>query len=56
MNLLLDTHVLIWWDEGRKLADGARRAIERADAVYVGAASPWEVAIFARYPVEAIEA
>lgn len=45
MNLLLDTHVLIWWDEGRKLAAPARQAIEEADTVYVSAASAWEVAI-----------
>ena len=45
MNLLLDTHVLIWWDEGRRLAANARRAIEKADTVYVSAASAWEVAI-----------
>jgi len=45
MNLLLDTHVLIWWDEGRRLVAHARRAIEEADAVYVSAASAWEVAI-----------
>jgi len=45
VNLLLDTHVLIWWDEGRKLAGAARRAIEDADTVYVSAASAWEVAI-----------
>jgi PIN domain nuclease of toxin-antitoxin system len=45
MNLLLDTHVLIWWDEGRKLGPEARRAIEAADTVYVSAASAWEVAI-----------
>ena len=45
MNLLLDTHVLIWWDEGRRLAPEARRAIENADTVYVSAASAWEVAI-----------
>lgn len=45
MNLLLDTHVLIWWDEGRRLAGAARRAIEAADTVYVSAASAWEVAI-----------
>ena len=45
MNLLLDTHVLIWWDEGRRLAADARRAIEAADSVYVSAASAWEVAI-----------
>ena len=45
MNLLLDTHVLIWWDEGRRLAAEARRAIADADSVYVSAASAWEVAI-----------
>jgi PIN domain nuclease of toxin-antitoxin system len=45
VNLLLDTHVLIWWDEGRRLAPDARRAIEEADAVYVSAASAWEIAI-----------
>lgn len=45
MNLLLDTHVLIWWDEGRRITAAARRAIEQADAVYVSAASAWEVAI-----------
>jgi len=39
VNLLLDTHVLIWWDEGRRLAPEARRAIEGADTVYVSAAS-----------------
>jgi len=45
VNLLLDTHVLIWWDEGRRLAPAARRAIGGADAVYVSAASAWEIAI-----------
>jgi PIN domain nuclease of toxin-antitoxin system len=45
VNLLLDTHVLIWWDEGRRLTPDARLAIEEADAVYVSAASAWEIAI-----------
>jgi PIN domain nuclease of toxin-antitoxin system len=45
VNLLLDTHILIWWDEGRSIAAEARRAIEDADAVYVSAVSAWEVAI-----------
>jgi PIN domain nuclease of toxin-antitoxin system len=45
VSLLLDTHVLIWWDEGRRITAGARRAIEEADTVYVSAASAWEVAI-----------
>jgi PIN domain nuclease of toxin-antitoxin system len=44
VNVLLDTHVLIWWDEGRRIAAEARQAIEEADAVYVSAASAWEVA------------
>jgi PIN domain nuclease of toxin-antitoxin system len=45
VNVLLDTHVLIWWDEGRRIAAEARQAIEEADAVYVSAASAWEVAV-----------
>ena len=45
MNLLLDTHALIWWDEGRRIAAEARRAIAEADLVYVSAASAWEVAL-----------
>jgi len=45
VNLLLDTHVLIWWDEGRRLSPEARRAIRGAEAVYVSAASAWEIAI-----------
>ena len=45
MNVLLDTRVLIWWDEGRRIAAEARQAIEEADAVYVSAASAWEIAI-----------
>ena len=45
MNLLLDTHVLIWWDEGRRLTPAAQRAIQDAQEVYVSAASAWEVAI-----------
>ncbi len=45
MNLLLDTHVLIWWDEGHRLLEPARQAIEEADTVFVSAASAWELAI-----------
>lgn len=45
MSLLLDTHVLIWWDEGRRLEPEARRAIRTAPEVFVSAASAWEVAI-----------
>lgn len=45
MRLLLDTHVLIWWDEGARLRGEADRAIREADQVYVSAASGWEIAI-----------
>lgn len=45
MRLLLDTHVLIWWDEGARLSAKARSAIETADQVYVSAVSGWEIAI-----------
>ena len=44
MRLLLDTHVLIWWDEGARLTAAARTAIETADQVYVSAISGWEIA------------
>lgn len=45
MNLLLDTHVLIWWDEGSRLRRDALAAIQDAAEVYVSAASAWEIAI-----------
>ena len=46
MRLLLDTHVFIWWQQDHKLLKAdARRAIARADAVFVSAASAWEAAI-----------
>ena len=45
MRLLLDTHVLIWWDENARLRGAAREAIEQADQVYVSAVSGWEVAL-----------
>ena len=45
MRLLLDTHVLIWWDEGARLSAKARSAIESAEQVYISAVSGWEIAI-----------
>ena len=46
MNLLLDTHVVLWWRLGsRRLSANARRAIGSSLFVYVSAASAWEVAI-----------
>jgi len=47
VNLLLDTHVLLWWladDPG--LSERQRSAIaDPANVVYVSAASAWEIAI-----------
>ncbi len=45
MRLLLDTHVLIWWDEGARLTAQVTDAIRGADQVYVSAATGWEIAI-----------
>jgi PIN domain nuclease of toxin-antitoxin system len=45
VRLLLDTHVLIWWDAGEELSTDAREAIGAATDVYVSAASAWEVSI-----------
>jgi PIN domain nuclease of toxin-antitoxin system len=46
VKLLLDTHVLLWWQrDDRRLNAAARRAIATADLVWVSAASGWEVAI-----------
>ena len=47
MRLLLDTHAFIWWVGGeRDLGQRAREAItDPANAVYVSAATAWEIAI-----------
>jgi PIN domain nuclease of toxin-antitoxin system len=44
--LLLDTHVFIWWRENSpKLNEAARMRISTAAIVFVSAASAWEAAI-----------
>jgi PIN domain nuclease of toxin-antitoxin system len=49
MRVLLDTQVFLWAVAGSpRLKTPTRRLIEAADAVYVSAASIWEVAIKAR--------
>jgi PIN domain nuclease of toxin-antitoxin system len=50
IRVLLDTHALVWWVEGREnLSAKAREAIEDADTVVlVSAASAWELAIKSR--------
>lgn len=62
--ILLDTEVLIWWDDNDpQLGGNARLAIQNATDVYVSAASAWEIAIKAslgklrtsRRPLVAVE-
>src|SRR5215831_17504038 len=46
VRLLLDTHVVLWWQrDDRRLNKAARSAIATADVVWVSAVSGWEVAI-----------
>lgn len=46
MNLLLDTHLVLWAMQGRRaLPKAALPWLERADLVYVSAASLWECSI-----------
>lgn len=46
MNLLLDTHALLWWLADEPLSQQARAAIEaRENIVAVSAASVWEISI-----------
>ena len=49
MRLLLDTHVFLWAvTANRRLKSRTREFLSQADAVYVSAASIWEIAIKAR--------
>lgn len=50
MNLLLDTHTVVWWlNDSPRLGSTVRTAIAKADAiVFVSAASGWEIATKAR--------
>lgn len=49
MRLLLDTHAFLWWrEDNRALRVDARQAIATASAVFVSAASAWEIAIKVR--------
>jgi len=45
VRLLLDTDVLIWWDQGDRLSSEAIAAIRQAEQVYVSAVTGWEIAI-----------
>ena len=47
MNMLLDTHVFLWWlDDPLKISQEAASAIRDQDnLVYIGAATIWEIVI-----------
>ncbi len=46
MRLLLDTQIYLWFlADSRKLSKAARTVLDRADEIYVSAASIWEAAI-----------
>jgi PIN domain nuclease of toxin-antitoxin system len=47
MNLLLDTHAMLWWYENPKLlSEEARKAIENGDNdVFISAVVFWEISI-----------
>lgn len=46
MNLLLDTHVFIWWlSDDKHLSKKARSLIKNAQEIYISSASIWEAGI-----------
>jgi PIN domain nuclease of toxin-antitoxin system len=46
MNLLLDTHVVIWWlTDDPNLSDEIKSALDHEPDVYLSSATIWEVAI-----------
>ncbi len=46
MRLLLDTHLVLWWQaDDPRLPNELRPLVDQADAVYVSRASLWEIAI-----------
>jgi PIN domain nuclease of toxin-antitoxin system len=46
MRLLLDSHVFLWWKSADpRLSSAMQRAIVEAEAVYVSAATAWELGL-----------
>ena len=47
MNLLLDTHVFLWWDKQDRALNADTHAViaDPANQIFVSAASIWEIAI-----------
>jgi PIN domain nuclease of toxin-antitoxin system len=49
MRILLDTQIFYWlFYEQHKLPSAARAILDEAEAIYVSAVSPWEIAIKVR--------
>jgi len=49
MNVLLDTHVVLWWQAGGdRLTRAAARAIEVADEILISPLTCWEIATLHR--------
>ena len=49
MKVLLDTHVLIWWQAGgERLSSAAAEAIDRADELLISPLTCWEIATLHR--------
>jgi PIN domain nuclease of toxin-antitoxin system len=49
MNVLLDTHVLLWWQAGgRRVSVAAQGAIDNAELLFVSPLTLWEVATLRR--------
>jgi PIN domain nuclease of toxin-antitoxin system len=46
MNLLLDTHIVLWWlTDDPTLSDEIKSALDQEPDVYISAATVWEVTI-----------
>ncbi|GAA2411238.1 type II toxin-antitoxin system VapC family toxin [Streptomyces pulveraceus] len=46
MRLLLDTRVVLWWlDDSPQLTSSLKELLDTEPAVYVSAASPWEIIV-----------
>ena len=47
MNLLLDTHILLWWmaDDPQLNQDARKRIADPANIIFVSAATVWEIGI-----------
>ncbi|MFJ4842365.1 type II toxin-antitoxin system VapC family toxin [Streptomyces sp. NPDC088746] len=46
MRLLLDTHIALWWlEDSPELSEEVKDLIDTEPAVFLSAATPWEIAI-----------